>query len=144
MASLRIGALVVGIGLFGAPVWADLTVTLDKAHEAVDVAEDGRPVLRYSFGPTTPPAGIGPEFVRGDYISALYGPSGELITEDYPADHPHHRAINWSWATIQWRGEMRDMFAVRGAWARPGCPRPAMGPACPGAPSLRPWRPRCP
>jgi len=119
MELLRMSLLLVGIGLFSMPIAADLTVKIDKDHESVDVAENGQPVLRYSYGPTTPPDGIGPEYARGDYISALYGPLGELITEDYPADHPHHRAVNWSWATLAWQGEMRDMFAVRGAWARP-------------------------
>ena len=32
--------------------------------------------------------------------------------------------MNWSWATIQWKGEERDLFAVRGILARPvGKPR---------------------
>ncbi|HEO70279.1 MAG TPA: hypothetical protein ENN80_03385, partial [Candidatus Hydrogenedentes bacterium] len=30
-----------------------------------------------------------------------------------------HRGVNWSWATLTWRGETRDMFAVRGVYARP-------------------------
>ncbi|MDQ1257827.1 MAG: hypothetical protein QG656_2433, partial [Candidatus Hydrogenedentes bacterium] len=77
------------------------------------------PVLRYCHETTPVPAGIGPEFARGDYVHPLYGLDGEVLTEDYPADHPHHRAVNWSWATIQWRGETRDLFAVRGIYARP-------------------------
>jgi hypothetical protein len=85
----------------------------------IRVSEDGVLVLVFSHGTTAVPAGIGPEFARGDYVSALYGLDGELLTEDYPKDHPHHRAVNWSWATIQWNGESRDLFAVRGIWARP-------------------------
>jgi hypothetical protein len=90
----------------------------------VEVTEGGHPVLRYDHDSTAPPEGIGAEFARGDYISALYGLHGELLTEDYPQDHAHHRAVNWSWATIRWNGEERDLFAVRGIWARPvGEPR---------------------
>ncbi len=90
----------------------------------VDVSEGGIPVLRYNHGATAVPQGIGSEFARGDYVSALYGMKGELLTGDYPKDHPHHRAVNWSWATIQWKGGMRDLFAVSGIWARPvGKPR---------------------
>jgi len=85
----------------------------------VDVSEGGIPILRYSHGVTEVPEGIGKEFCRGDYVTALYGLEGQLLTEDYPKDHPHHRAVNWSWATIQWHGETRDLFAVRGIWARP-------------------------
>ncbi len=90
----------------------------------VDVSEGGVPILRYSHGVTTVPKDTGAEFARGDYVSALYGLKGELLTEDYPKDHPHHRAVNWSWATVQWNGDVRDLFAVRGIWARPvGKPR---------------------
>lgn len=85
----------------------------------VDVSDHGVPILRYNHGVTNVPEGIGAEFARGDYISALYGLDGQQLTEDYPKDHPHHRAVNWSWATIQWNGEVRDLFAVRGIWARP-------------------------
>ncbi len=85
----------------------------------IEVREGDTPVLRYSYGSTPVPEGIGGEFARGDYVSALFGLDGELLTEDYPKDHPHHRAVNWSWATVRWKGEMRDLFAVRGIWARP-------------------------
>ena len=85
----------------------------------VDVSESGVQILRYNHGVTAVPEGIGPEFARGDYVSRLYGLDGELLTEDFPKDHSHHRAVNWSWATIKWDGEMRDLFAVRGIWARP-------------------------
>lgn len=98
---------------------AGLDAVLDQTAQCVEVRDGGVPVLRYDHGSTQPPAGIGAEYARGGYVSRLYGPSGELLTEDYPADHPHHRAVNWSWATIQWRGEQRDLFAVRGIWTRP-------------------------
>lgn len=85
----------------------------------VDLSEHGMPILRYNHSVTPVPEGIGAEFARGDYVSRLYGLDGELLTDDYPKDHPHHRAVNWSWATIKWNDDMRDLFAVRGIWARP-------------------------
>jgi hypothetical protein len=30
----------------------------------------------------------------------LYGPDGSRLTEDFPADHPHHRGIFWAWHQI--------------------------------------------
>lgn len=90
----------------------------------VYVSEDGIPVLRYSHDATAVPKGTALQLARGDYVSLLYGLDGELLTDDYPKDHPHHRGVNWSWATIQWKGEERDLFAVRGILARPvGKPR---------------------
>jgi len=96
-----------------------LKVVYDAAEGRVDVSENGIPVLRYNHGTTSVPEGIGSEYARGDYIHPLYGLDGEILTDDYPKDHAHHRGVNWSWATLQWRGETRDPFAVRGAWARP-------------------------
>lgn len=96
-----------------------VTIQFDDETGRVDFLEAGRPFLRFNHGPTQVPAGIDPKYRRGNYVSALWGPHGELLTEDYPADHPHHRAVNWSWATIQWREETRDLFAISGIWARP-------------------------
>lgn len=107
-----------------------VTVRYDKAGEYADVSEGGMPVLRYTHGSTPLPEGISTEESRhGDYISRLYGLDGELLTEDYPKDHPHHRAVNWSWATIRWNGETRDLFWGKGIWARPvGMIRAESGP----------------
>lgn len=118
----------VALALATACVEAEVSVRHDTVGQFVDVSEDGAPVLRYHHGVTKVPEGIDPVFERGDYVSALYGLSGELLTEDFPRDHVHHRAVNWSWATVQWNGETRDMFGIRtpytgpiigGLWARP-------------------------
>jgi hypothetical protein len=95
------------------------TIQCVEGEGFVEVSEGGVPILRYNHGVTAVPKGTGEEFARGDYVSALYGLKGELLTEDYPKDHPHHRAVNWSWATVRWKGEERDLFAVRGIWSRP-------------------------
>ncbi|HOZ45630.1 MAG TPA: PmoA family protein [Candidatus Hydrogenedentes bacterium] len=98
---------------------AEWRIATDPDDRFIDVFEGDTPVLRYNFKSTEPPEGIDPALARGDYVHPLYGLDGEVLTDDYPKDHPHHRGVNWSWATIRWKGEDRDMFAVRGAWARP-------------------------
>jgi hypothetical protein len=40
------------------------------------------------------------EYCRCNYIHPLYGPDGSRLTEDFPADHPHHRGIFWAWHQI--------------------------------------------
>ncbi|MCP4643223.1 MAG: hypothetical protein GY851_22440, partial [bacterium] len=107
---------------------AAVVVEYDEQGQCVHVSEDGVPVLRYHHGVTEVPEGVDKVFERGDYVSALYGLEGELLTGDFPSDHVHHRAVNWSWATVKWKDDARDMFAVRnpytgpvtgGLWARP-------------------------
>ena len=96
----------------------------EEPADGIDLSEGSWPVLRYHYTASRVPRGIDPVLARGDYVSALHGPNRELLTEDYPVDHPHHRGLNWSWATIEWKGQTRDLFAVRGIWSRPsgqGC-----------------------
>jgi hypothetical protein len=40
------------------------------------------------------------KYSRCNYISPLYGPDGSRLTEDFPADHPHHRGIFWAWPQV--------------------------------------------
>ena len=107
----------------------------DEQRKCVDVSEGERPVLRYNHGTVPPPPEIVNHFekrkdplyyARGDYIHPLFGPDGEQLTDDYSLDHPHHRGVFWSWPVLRWKGEVRDIWAVRvlptqpgGAWARP-------------------------
>ncbi|MBW8327500.1 MAG: PmoA family protein [Prolixibacteraceae bacterium] len=39
-------------------------------------------------------------YSRCNYIHPLYGPEGSRLTEDFPADHLHHRGIFWAWHQI--------------------------------------------
>lgn len=96
-----------------------MSIKADADRQFFDVRQGDLPVLRYNFGTVPPPAGTDPAYARGDYISPLYGPSGEVLTEDYPKDHPHHRGVSWSWPVTRWKDEVRDIWAVRGVWARP-------------------------
>ena len=41
-----------------------------------------------------------PEYARNNYFHPVYDLSGNCITEDYPADHLHHRGIFWAWHQI--------------------------------------------
>jgi len=96
-----------------------LTVKSDSAQNFFDVTEGDLPVLRYNHGTVPVPEGINANYARGEYISPLYGPDGEVLTDDYPRDHPHHRGVGWSWPVTRWKDEVRDIWAVRGVWARP-------------------------
>lgn len=37
---------------------------------------------------------------RSNYIHPLFDLDGNKVTEDFPADHPHHRGIYWAWHQI--------------------------------------------
>lgn len=60
------------------------------------VAEAGLPILFYQLEPRS----IGGRYERSNYIHPLYGLDGEILTEDFPDDHPHHRGIFWTWHQV--------------------------------------------
>jgi methane monooxygenase PmoA-like len=118
------------------PITPRIRANLDRKRKAIDVTEGDLPVLRYNHGTVPPPPEIVEHFekkkkppffyARGDYIHPVYGPDGEELTDDYSMNHPHHRGICWAWPVVRWRGESRDIWAVRvlptepgGVWARP-------------------------
>ncbi len=107
------------------------TIMSDTAHGFYDVREGKRRVLRYNHGTVPAPAGVDTNYARGDYIMPLFGPNGEVLTDDYPPDHPHHRGVGWSWPVTRWGKEVRDIWAVQGVWARPVAMRKLeAGPVC--------------
>ena len=34
---------------------------------------------------------------RANYLHPVIYPSGQVLTEDFPKDHPHHRGVFWAW-----------------------------------------------
>lgn len=40
------------------------------------------------------------EYSRCNYLHPFYGVDGTRLTEDFPADHLHHRGIYWAWHQI--------------------------------------------
>jgi len=50
---------------------------------------------------------------RGCYIHPLWGLNGEVLTDDFPKDHPHHHGIFWGWPYIGVGGKEYDMWVGR-------------------------------
>lgn len=46
------------------------------------------------------------KYTRNNYVHPLYGLDGEVLTEDFPSDHLHHRGIFWAWHQI-WVGDKK-------------------------------------
>jgi Family of unknown function (DUF6807) len=54
------------------------------------------------------------QYSRANYIHPLYGLNGEILTEDFPPDHPHHRGVFWAWHQV-WVGDKKlgDSWAAK-------------------------------
>lgn len=44
-------------------------------------------------------------YARNNYFHPVYDLNGKVLTEDFPADHPHQRGLFWAWHQILVNGE---------------------------------------
>lgn len=79
----------------------------------LELSETGRPVFVYNFGPQLK-AGVPEHRRRCCYLHPVWTPSGTIVTDDFPADHYHHRGIFWAWPRVTVGGQTRDLWSLRG------------------------------
>ncbi len=54
------------------------------------------------------------KYERANYVHPLYDLDGNLLTEDFPEDHPHHRCTFWAWHHVLVNGKQAGVpWAVR-------------------------------
>lgn len=106
---------------------ADMKAVRDSASGQIDITEGGKPVLRYNYRMVEPGEILSQVSEdnrkyarsRSDYLHPLYGPAGEILTRDWPVDHPHHRGIYWAWPEVDFGKERGDLHALQRLSARP-------------------------
>jgi len=87
--------------------------TLEDDGEIVRIMEDGRPVLVYNYTMVEPPRGVDSDrYARASYIHPLYGVEGDVLTQDFPSDHYHHRGVYWTWPLIEVGDRPLDLWSV--------------------------------
>jgi hypothetical protein len=67
-----------------------------------------RPVLVFNHRDVQPPDGVKAP-PHSNYVHPLYGLDGEVLTDDFPADHVHHRGLHWAWPHVKVGDNPRDM-----------------------------------
>lgn len=79
------------------------------------ILDGDQPVLSIVHGRMDPPEEIDAEYWRSNYVHPVFGLDGEILTEDFPEDHPHHRGIFWTWPEVTYGDREVDPWALRGA-----------------------------
>lgn len=83
---------------------------------ALTVLDGGRPVLAYNYGWVKPPAGADEaRYTRSCYIHPVWGPHGEIVTEDFPSHHLHQRGLFWAWPDTTLGARRVDTWTLDGA-----------------------------
>jgi hypothetical protein len=86
--------------------------TLDDVRGvAVQVSEGGAPVLVYNYGMQLK-EGAPERYRRSSYIHPLHSPGGTAITDDFPADHYHHRGLSWMWPRVIVGDETYNLWEI--------------------------------
>ncbi len=67
-----------------------------KDEQGITVLEGTRPVLTYQRAVRSK----GGKWPRANYVHPIYDLDGEVLTEDFPADHGHHRGVFWAWHQV--------------------------------------------
>ena len=113
MRSLRLAALFVAV-MTCATGMAEFAI--DETGEQLTIQENGKPVLVYNHGIVEPPPGVDADhYRRSGYIHPLYGVDGEVMTDDFPEDHYHHRGLFWTWPETKVGGVKMDVWTLIGA-----------------------------
>lgn len=98
-------------GLFAEPPSAGFLFS--EKEGALFVHEGERPVLAYNFGVQSK-TGVPADRARSCYIHPLHGLDGEVLTDDFPRDHYHHRGLFWAWPHVRIGDEEYDLWMLRG------------------------------
>ena len=80
---------------------------------ALQLLEDDRPVLAYNYGMQLEP-GVPERYKRSTYVHPVWDPSGNVLTDDFPEDHYHHRGLSWMWPHVAVEGESYDLWHIQG------------------------------
>ena len=67
-----------------------------QSIEGIEISERGKKVLFYQQRPKS----LDGKYARGGYVHPLYSLSENILTEDFPEDHPYHHGIFWAWHQI--------------------------------------------
>ncbi|NQT84914.1 PmoA family protein [bacterium] len=75
--------------------------------------EGEKPVLTYNYGMLLG-KGVPEDRRRSSYIHPVYGLDGEVLSDDFPADHLHHRGLCWVWPRVIVGGKEYDLWSLQG------------------------------
>ena len=78
------------------PFLAVAQIEMEPADDGILFTEKGKKILFYHIEPRS----INGELSRNNYFHPLWSLDGQIISEDFPEDHLHHRGIFWAWHQV--------------------------------------------
>ncbi len=87
------------------------------SDKSLGLWEGDKPVLVYNHGMISK-EGVPERYNRACYVHPLYGLDGEVLTDDFPRDHLHHRGIFWAWPGMKADGKSIQSWIPQGIYYR--------------------------
>lgn len=82
-----------------------------KTDQGFELNENGKALFFYQQAPKT----LTGEYICNNYIHPLYNLKGDILTEEFPPDHPYHRGVFWTWHQIY-----TDTISIGDGWINEG------------------------
>jgi len=86
------------------------TMNCKQTNGAVELDGPRGTILRYNTAVVGPPDGIDPIYRRSGHIHPVRTPTGRIVTEEFPADHPHQHGIFSAWVNTTFEGRNVDFW----------------------------------
>ncbi|WP_035141504.1 DUF6807 family protein [Flavobacterium daejeonense] len=89
---LAIKHFIIGLVLLAGQIaFSQIHLKIEKKQSYFTEGKDS--VLTYQAAEKS----LNGKYIRSNYIHPLYNLDGSVLSEDFPADHLHHRGIFWAW-----------------------------------------------
>lgn len=103
--------LVVTLAVFFLSSCSSFTWRNEPETGRLHLSYDGHPVLSYCHSDQLA-EGVPAKFRRSSYIHPIYGLDGEVLTEDFPRDHYHHRGLSLMWPVMKVGTTACDLWTI--------------------------------
>ncbi|NLN93490.1 MAG: hypothetical protein GX130_09325 [Candidatus Hydrogenedens sp.] len=80
--------------------------------------ENDKAVWEFHYALVQPPFPVPAHYERACYFHPLYGLDGEIMTQDFPIDHFHHRGLFWAWPDSLAGEKKIDVWILKNARQR--------------------------
>ena len=79
----------------------------------IQITEQGEPIIVYNYDMQLK-EGVPDRYRRSGYIHPVFDLKGQELTDDFPADHYHHRGLSWMWPKVFVNGKRYDLWHIYG------------------------------
>jgi hypothetical protein len=93
------------------PLLLSAQIDMVPGEDGILFTENGKEVIFYQVEPKAKEG----KFSRCNYFHPVWGLDGQIITEDFPDDHLHHRGVFWAWHQLLVNGSsLGDLWELKG------------------------------